>query len=61
MRKTLFHLAACVLEDLQCSLGNLFIIHLQTTQKGLECLCRVERHWVCERQHLCGIKEEKVE
>lgn len=52
VRETLFHLAARVLKDLQCSLGNFLIVHLQTTQQGLKCFCRVERHWVCERQHL---------
>lgn len=39
VRKTLLHLAACVLEDLQRGLCNLFIIHLQATQKGLKSLC----------------------
>lgn len=59
MRKALFHLAACVLEDLQRSLCNLLVIHLQTTQQGLKRLCRVERHRVCERQHLCGMKTKE--
>lgn len=56
VRKTLFHLAARVLEDLQRSLCNLLVVHLQTTQQRLECLCGVERHRVCERQHLCGME-----
>lgn len=42
MRKTLFQLAACVLEDLQRGLGDLLVIHLQTTQQRLKRLCRVE-------------------
>lgn len=42
VRETLFHLASRVLEDLQCSLGYLLIIHLQTTQQRLKRLCRVE-------------------
>ncbi len=54
VRKTLFHLASCVFEDLQRSLCNLFVIHLQTAQQGLKRLCGVERHRVCEGEHLCG-------
>lgn len=58
MRETLFHLAASVLEDLQCSLCHLLVIHLQTTQQRLKRLCRVERHRVCEWQHLCGMTKK---
>lgn len=42
VRETLFHLAASVLEDLQRCLCNLLVVHLQTTQQGLECLRGVE-------------------
>lgn len=59
VRETLFHLAARVLEDLQRRLCNLLVVHLQTTQQGLECLCGVEWHRVCKRQHLFGIKKRK--
>lgn len=54
VRETLFHLAACVLEDLQSSLGHLLVVHLQTSQQRLKRLCGVERHGMGERQHLRG-------